>query len=103
MENQKVMTKEVLQLFLNGGKIVHRETYTSQTYLVRMPKGNFIQDYRNGMENNFFEYIIIGDLCDDGKIVIESTLNNTLRGAKKIMNESHKEKCGWIWRKNCNA
>jgi len=92
-------SKQVNELFLKGGKIVHSETHTTKTYLIRMPKGSFIQDDRPGMENNYFEYIVIGDLCDDGKIVMESTHNNTLRGAKKIMNESHTEKCGWIWGK----
>ena len=40
-------SKQVNELFLKGGKIIHRETYTTKTYLVRMPKGSFIQDYRS--------------------------------------------------------
>jgi len=92
-------SKEVTELFLKGGKIVNRETYTSKTYLIRMPKGSFIQDDRKEMEKNFFEYAVVGDLSNDGNIVLESNHNNTLRGAKKIMNESHTEKCSRIWRK----
>jgi hypothetical protein len=92
-------SKQVNELFLKGGKIIHRETYTTKTYLVRMPKGSFIQDDRTGMESNFFEYVVIGDLSNDKNIVIESSHNNNLRGAKKIMNESHTEKCRRIWRK----
>ena len=94
--------KEVNELFLKGGQVVHSETYTTETYLIRMPKGSFIQDDRKGMENNFFEYVVVGDLLNDGSIVKESHHNSTLRGAKKTMNESHKEKCNRIWRKENN-
>jgi len=92
-------SKQVNELFLKGGKIVHSETYTTETYLIRMPKGNFIKDDRPEMENNYFEYAVVGDLSNDGNIVLESNHNNTLRLAKKIMNESHTEKCVRIWKK----
>ena len=94
--------KEVNELILKGGKMVHNETYTSTTYLMRMPKGSYIQDYRDGQENNYFEFVVIGDLSNNGILVVESYHNNTLRGAKKIMNESHTEKCARIWRKENN-
>tara|TARA_R110000787_G_scaffold76330_2_gene168404 strand:+ start:207 stop:503 length:297 start_codon:yes stop_codon:yes gene_type:complete len=92
-------SKEVKELFLKGGAIVHSDTYTTNTYLIRMPKGQFIKDDRKEWKNNFFEYVIAGDYYGDDSIDTETHLNSTLGGAKKRMILNHSEKCSAIWNK----
>jgi hypothetical protein len=95
-------SKEVKELFLKGGVIVYRDTFKTNTFLIRMPKGQFIKDDREDWKNNFFEYVIVGDYFrrnGDNSIDTETHLNSTLGGAKKRMSLEHYEKCSAIWNK----
>jgi len=87
-------SKELKELFLKGGAVVCSETYTTNTYLIRMPKGEFIKDNRIKYEDNFFEYVIVDDNYE-----IASYFSGSLVDAKKTMRNIHKEKCSYIWRK----
>lgn len=96
-------SKEVNELFLKGGAVVWKDTFKTNTFLIRMPKGKLIKDDRKEYENNFFEYVIAGDYYGDDFICIETHLNNTLGGAKKRMILNHSEKCSAIWSKENKA
>ena len=70
MLNRLKLDQKVTQLLLNGGTIVsshvgiNRKNRTHFVGLIRMPKGKFIADTREGKlyENNSFEYAIIENL-----------------------------------------
>jgi len=67
------LDQKVTQLLLNGGAIVsshvgiNKKNRTHFVGLIRMPKGKFIKDTREGelYENNYFEYAIIENLWHD--------------------------------------
>jgi hypothetical protein len=69
------LDQKVTQLLLNGGTIVesrvgiNRQNKTHFVGLIRMPKGKFIKDTREGelYENNSFEYAIIENLWHEDK------------------------------------
>ena len=93
------LSNELTKLFLAGGKVVHKETYTCKTYLIRMPKDEFIQDERSDYLDNKFEYAWAQSNSDNDTIEVGGYLNESLPMARKKMNEKHIDTCEVIWAK----
>ena len=93
------INEEVNSLFLKGGKVVHSETYTAETYLIRMPQEHFIKDVSEEWGIRYFEYVWIQNYLNNDELHIGGHLNSTLVGAKKEMSENHSEHCSFIYRK----
>tara|TARA_R110000796_G_scaffold221120_6_gene337163 strand:+ start:4573 stop:4854 length:282 start_codon:yes stop_codon:yes gene_type:complete len=87
------LDKEIQNLLLNGGTVVLKEDGgKNTTILIRMPKGQFIQDDRAEYENNFFEYVICQNSMNVEIISICSYTSDTLLGAKKKTWKKHSER-----------
>lgn len=81
-----VFTEEATQLFLNGGKVVNTIGTEKMVVIVRMPKGEFIQDEREGQEDNKFEYVILQNY-DPKKLTVVGWKNGSLSQVKKRVYE----------------
>ena len=86
------LEESVLDLILKGGTVVlHLEMDNTATVLIRMPKGEFIQDGRIGNEDNYFEYAWAHNYLESSSISAAGSFNNTLRGAKEKVSKEHYE------------
>tara|TARA_R100000789_G_C2879267_1_gene113949 strand:+ start:193 stop:507 length:315 start_codon:yes stop_codon:yes gene_type:complete len=93
---------EVNNLFLKGGKVVHSETHTLKTYLIRMPKEEFIKDISETWGTRYFEYVLVENLLKPNELIIAKYLNNSLSGARKIAVKDHEERCYYVYSKERN-
>ena len=82
------LSKEVQELFLKGAQVVCNEIDYSkknenEVYLLRMPKGLFIKDYRKEYENHFFEYVRLSNRLDNNTLHVTGHRNGTLHDVRK--------------------
>ena len=78
-------TTELSQAFLNGGQVVSTINGSKgrKTIIVRMPKGQWIPDFREGQEDNSFEYVIAQTAWFIDRLDVIGWKNGTKRGVEK--------------------
>ena len=99
------LDQKVTQLLLNGGTIVsshvgiNRQNRTHFVGWIRMPKGKFIKDTREGelYKNNSFEYAIIENLWHKDKdgyndvVIIQKNVKEDIRVMRNLTRSRYNE------------
>lgn len=79
------VSQNVTNLFLRGGKVVHKEIYgEATTYLIRMSKGDFAE-----FEEVSFEYVWIQNYNDKYELIIAGYKNGSLTQIRKEVISEH--------------
>jgi len=82
------VSKELLNIIIDGASVVWEMGTTNKTLVFRMPKGKFIQDPRPSQESNKFEYVVVQNLITSEELSIVGWKNGTKKSVqKRVYNE----------------
>tara|TARA_R110000822_G_scaffold297606_1_gene420244 strand:- start:620 stop:907 length:288 start_codon:yes stop_codon:yes gene_type:complete len=85
-------SQELQELFLKGAQVVYSQAvynyssqYKTQVHLLRMPKGMFIKDERQGelYKNNAFEFVKVENYRIKDLFQVSGYISGDLRSVKK--------------------